>query len=91
MAYRNAARGNDGVIAHSRTEVEYAQAKARNVRIIIGQEVTEVEHAKITYYGQTYTELSNEVRYITDEFRGATVLGGIAINDLAGLEEMEHE
>jgi hypothetical protein len=91
MAYRNAARGNDGVIAHSRTEVEYAQAKAPNVAVLIGQEVNEVEPAKITYYGESVTELSSQVKVITDEFKGTPTFQGIAINDLAGFKELEDQ
>lgn len=88
MSYRNAARGNDGVIAHSRTEIDYAAARAPRVKVIIGQEVTDVEPAKITYYGQSRTELSAQFKYIKDEFTPSGVLGGIAINDLAGYKEM---
>lgn len=89
MSYRNAARGNDGVIAHSRTEVEYAHTEAPNVKVIIGQEVTDVEPAKITYYGQTSTELSSEVKYVNEAFQDTSQFKGIAINDLAGFIEME--
>lgn len=89
MAYRNAARGNDGMIYHSRTEVEYAQAKAQRVNVIIGQEVNDVEPAKITFYGSSATELSSQVKIVVDEFRQTGALGGIAINDLAGFQEME--
>jgi len=91
MAYRNAARGNDGVIAHSRTEVEYADAKAPKVAILIGQEVNDVEPAKITYYGESSTELSSEVKVTSDEFKDARAFRGVAINDLAGLEAMESQ
>lgn len=86
MAYRNAALGNDGVIYHSRTEVEYAQSKARNVAVIIGLETTSVEPAKITFYGKLQTELSSEVALINEEFDKTGVLGGIAINDLPGYQ-----
>lgn len=89
MAYRNAARGNDGIIYHSRTEVEYAQAKAPRVNVIIGQEVNDVEPAKITFYGNTSTELSSQVKMVVDELKPTGSLGGIAINDLAGFQEME--
>jgi hypothetical protein len=89
MAYRNAARGNDGSIALSRTEVEYAQAKAPRIKILIGQETTDVEPTKITYYGKNSTQLSNEVKYIVDAFGQTRVFDGIAINDLSGYQEME--
>jgi|GEM_PF-1089863 len=89
MAYRNAARGNDGVISHSRTEIEYAQTKAPNVQVLIGQEVNDVEPAKITYFGESTTELSSQVRVIDGEFSRVHAYAGIAINDLAGLQIME--
>ncbi|HZM63936.1 MAG TPA: hypothetical protein VFB59_02275 [Candidatus Saccharimonadales bacterium] len=89
MAYRNAARGNDGVIAHSRTEIEYADAKAPNVNVLIGQELGDVEPQKITYYGQSSTELSSQIRSIESTFKETRSYGGIALNDLAFFQEME--
>jgi hypothetical protein len=89
MAYRNAARGNDGTIYHSRTEVEYAQARAPHVRVLIGQEVNDVEPAKITFYGESATELSSQVKIIEDEYASTSSFNGIAINDLAGFQGME--
>jgi hypothetical protein len=86
MAYRNAALGNDGIIYHSRTEIEYAQAQAKKVKVVIGVETTDVEPAKITFYGRTQTELSSEVALLTQEYQKSGVLGGIAINDLPGYE-----
>ncbi len=85
MAYRDAALGNDGIIYHSRTEIDYAQSKAPNVSVIIGAEITDVEPEKITFYGTSMTELSNEFELVNEEFKSSGVLGGIAINDLEGL------
>lgn len=87
MAYRDAAAGNDGMIYHSRTEIDYAQAQAANVDIIIGIEVTNVEPEKITFYGKTHTELTNEVKLLYEEFEKSGVLGGTAINDLEGYRQ----
>jgi len=84
MAYRNGAAGNDGIIFHSRTEIEYAQAQAQQVNVIIGIETTNVEPVKITFYGKTQTELSSEVKLLDEEFKGSGVYSGVAINDLAG-------
>jgi len=88
MAYRNAASGNDGVVAHARTEVDYASAKAPNVAVIIGQEVNDVQPAKITYYGKSSTELSSQFKTVEDEFKASDSFGGIAINDLAGYTQL---
>lgn len=89
MAYRNAANGNDGIITHARTEIDYAQAKAPNVKVLIGQEVNDVEPAKITYYNKSLTELSSQVSIVEGEFSRSDVFGGVAINDLAGFEAMQ--
>jgi len=88
MAYRDAATGNDGIIYHSRTEIEYAQSRAQNVNIIIGVEVTDVEPEKITFFGKTDAELSNEIKIVYDEFSKSNVLGGTAINDLEGYKKL---
>jgi hypothetical protein len=88
MAYRNAALGNDGSIAHSRTEIDYAAANAPHVKVLIGQETTNVEPAKITFFGQTQTELSSEVRLIETEFTKSGVYGGVAINDFGGFKAL---
>ncbi len=91
MSYRNASAGNDGVIAHSRTEIDYAQAKASNVKILIGQEVNDVQPAKTTYYGESQADLSTQVKAFEDELQSSGVLGGVAINDYAGMLAMQDE
>jgi len=89
MAYRNAASGNDGIITHSRTEVDYASVKAPRVKVIIGQEVNDVQPAKITYYGKSSTELSSQYKIVEDEFKTSDSFGGIAINDLSGYMQLK--
>lgn len=91
MAYRNAALGNDGMIYHSRTEIEYARSKAQNVDILIGIEVNDVEPEKITFFGRSLTELSSEVDKLNMEFDDNSPFGGTAINDLAGYRIMEED
>lgn len=88
MAYRNAALGNDGMIYHSRTEMDYAKSRAQNVQIQMGIEVNKVDPEKITFYGRTYTELSSEVNQLYAEFDQNKSFGGIAINDLEGYMQM---
>lgn len=92
MAYRNAALGNDGMIYHARTEVDYASSRAQNVNILMGIEVNDVEPEKITFYGRSYTELSSEVKQLYAEYNQqdkASSFHGIAINDLQGYEAMK--
>jgi len=89
MAYRDAASGNDGMIFHSRTEIDYAVSRASNVDVIIGLEVTDVEPEKITFYDKSHTEMINEVKLVYDEFDKMSVFGGTAINDLEGYRSFE--
>jgi hypothetical protein len=91
MSYRNAAKGNDGAIFHARTEVDYASSRAPRVKVLIGQETTDVEPAKITYYGQSATEMSNQIALIDEAFKGTDTYDGIAINDLAGYRKLSDE
>lgn len=88
MSYRNAAQGSDGSIFHARTEIDYAQSKSQNVKVLIGIEVNDVEPKKITYFGRTYRELSGEVFKIYKEFENTKAYGGVAINDLKGFQLM---
>lgn len=90
MAYRNAALGNDGMVYHARTEVDYATSKAPHVNVLIGVEVNDVEPAKITFYGKSYTELSSEVKLLSQQFEN-TSFHGITINDLDGYQEMKND
>lgn len=89
MAYRNAALGNDGMVYHSRTEMDYAKSKAPNVKVLMGIEVNNVEPAKITFYGQNQTELSSEVSKLYVEFSDNDSFKGTAINDLQGYRTMQ--
>jgi hypothetical protein len=91
MSYRNASAGNDGVIAHSRTEIDYAEAKAPNVKVLIGQEVNDVQPTKTTYYGESLADLSTQVKAFEDEFQTSGVFGGVAVNDYAGMLNMQDE
>lgn len=88
MAYRNAAAGNDGMIYHARTEMDYAKARTSNVRVLVGIETTEVEPSKITFFGKSKTELSKEVELVHETFGKTRAYGGIAINDLQGFMDL---
>jgi hypothetical protein len=88
MSYRNAARGNNGTIALARTEIQYAQYKATNVKVIVGQEVSNVEPEKITFYEKSKTEMSQEIKWIEEQFGAIPNYGGIAVNDLESFQNL---
>jgi hypothetical protein len=89
MAYRNASLGNDGTIAHSRTEIDYARFKASGLKIIIGQETTNVQPEKISFFVKSMPEFSHEAQTIAQTFAPSGAYGGIAINDLRGFVELQ--
>ncbi|MDB5164064.1 MAG: hypothetical protein JWS12_682 [Candidatus Saccharibacteria bacterium] len=91
MAYRNAANGNDGAVAHSRTELAYAQAKAPHVKVVIGQETTDVQPSKITFYGHSLADFSQQINAISDQANTYGVFGGIAINDVDGYLQIQNK
>ncbi len=89
LAYRNAAAGSDGTIVHARTEVDYATVKAPRVKVIIGQETTNVQPPKITFYSHSLFEFSSQVQSIYSGFSKSGVFGGIATNDANGFLQLK--
>ncbi len=89
MDYRNVADGIDGSIAHARGEMEYAAAFAPNVSIFIGQEITDVLPAKVTFHGKGKEALKTELKKITKAFGRQAVFGGFAIHTLERYVEFE--
>lgn len=81
MAYRNSAHGKDGVIEHSQNEVSFIQENTPRVRVIIGQETSNVQPEKITYYGKSFNALVEEVQAIGSEFELNSTFGGFSFND----------
>ncbi|HTE57959.1 MAG TPA: hypothetical protein VK694_04400 [Verrucomicrobiae bacterium] len=84
MDYRNTTDGKDGSIAHAQNEVVYASKYAPNTKIIIGQETTDVQPAKITFYGKDGPSLIGALDRISNSFDSYTAYHGVAIHDYYG-------
>ena len=86
MDYRNHAEGPNGSITHAKGEIDYAQNNNASVKIIIGQEVSYVEPASITFYGKDRDYIIRQVSLISRAFENKTVFQGIAFNDFKSYE-----
>lgn len=82
MDYRNYAEGRDGSIDNAMDEIEYASKNARNVKVVVGQETTDVLPAKITFHDTGKEYFKKETSKIIQAFRPYSVFAGVAIHHL---------
>lgn len=86
MAYRDTAAGEDGSIALASPAVTAATELGKGARV--GQETNDLGDdpvaAKQTFWGQTRTELEQQVAQIGSAFAGRPGYAGIAVHDSAG-------
>ncbi len=80
MAYRNSPHGSDGTIRHVRDELAYA--RNRNLSIVVGQEFSDVQPAKITFHGQGRDRFRGELAQLNDAFGASPGFGGFSVNDV---------
>lgn len=88
LDYRNTATGKDGAVFHAQNEVHYTAKHTPNVKVVIGQETTDVQPAKITYYGRSRNDLYTNFQTIAKSFQGDSTFYGIAIHDAVGFEQL---
>lgn len=84
MAYRNYAQGSDGTIEIIKDEFDYFSRNRLPTKLFIGQETTDVQPVKITFFGQTHKHLDTEINSIYKHFSSQPNFGGFAIHDLPG-------
>ncbi len=89
MAYRNFADGTDGVIEHSKNEVNFLRDYLPRVRIIIGQELTNVQPKKITYFGKSFKYMLGELDKITAVFEESQNFVGFAYHQADALSNFK--
>jgi hypothetical protein len=90
LAYRNSSNGNDGSIKLVATELEYAKAHNLQVQILVGQETSQVEPAKITFWGHSAGEVRYAAATIADELRIYPNFSGIAIHHLSSYLQLSN-
>ncbi len=79
LAYRNFAEGPDGTIQLVQKEIDYAEATGKTV--VVGQETQDgLFPAYVTFGGQTYADLTREIKKVNIAFGHKSSFGGIAIH-----------
>ncbi|QQS21274.1 MAG: hypothetical protein IPL87_01990 [Candidatus Moraniibacteriota bacterium] len=89
MAYRNFADGSDGIIEHIQNEISFSQQYTPRIRIIVGQETSDVKPQKITYFGKPFNALVEEVKKIGLKFENFQNVAGFSFNNADSFLEME--
>jgi hypothetical protein len=82
MAYRNVAAGPDGSIAHARSELAYARHIGADCGLVVGQQYTDVQPAKVTFFGHDRRAFRREAEQIVDAFDGFRQFRGLSVDDL---------
>lgn len=85
MDYRNQTGGEDGSIAKAQTFFNIANDAHSPVKFLIGQETTDVQPAKITFYGKHQSSLINATTTLNTTFGHYPQFAGFIINDQNGL------
>lgn len=88
MDYRNYTDGEDGAINLIKNEFDYLASENKSVDIIIGQETTNVEPAKITFYGMSKSKLHKNMQLIYKQYASHSSMKGFAIHDLEGFLQL---
>ena len=86
MAYRDTAAGEDGTVALATPAVTAATELGRYARV--GQETNDLGDGPIaekqTFFGQTLSDLEEQVAQVEAAFSGQAAYSGIAIHDSLG-------
>jgi hypothetical protein len=78
MSYRNFFEGNNGVRQLSYPEIK--EAAGNSTKVIVAQEVGNVEPAYVTYYGTTASLLKSNINLISKTFEAESGFGGVAVH-----------
>ncbi|AXI00136.1 amidase [Sporosarcina sp. PTS2304] len=81
MAYRNKAKGRNGIIALSQNEVDYARSVGKDIRIAAETSKT-AEGDHLTFFGKKNAYMNNHLREVEGAFNHSDHFKGIAIHSL---------
>ena len=88
MAYRNEALGDNGSINLVSDEFTYLTQSGYSSKIFIGQELTNVTPASITFFSSKWRKFVLELNQIFSAYRHSTAFGGFLINDMEALNKL---
>lgn len=79
MAYRDKAVGSNGIIALSRTEIEYAEKVGKPVSIAVETRKSS-EGEYLTFYEETRDQMNQQLTIVENEFKNKTSFKGFSIH-----------
>jgi len=85
MAYRDTTGGSDGSLAVSAREFDLAAVYGGRVGVVVAQEITDVEPARITFYQEGPGALASAIGVLSGRYSGRQGFAGFAVNDMAAL------
>lgn len=85
MAYRDQTGGIDGSLAVSAKEFRLAAKYNGRVRVIVGQEIGNVEPKRTTFHDEGLAAMRSAMRTLTTRYSRSVAWGGLAIDDFAAL------
>lgn len=88
MAYRDKAVGSNGIIALSRSEIEYAAKVGKHVSIAVETKKSS-EGEYVTFYEETQEHMEQQLAIVEDEFRDKTSFAGFSIHSIDHWMNME--
>ncbi|HVN26159.1 MAG TPA: hypothetical protein VMT99_00705 [Candidatus Paceibacterota bacterium] len=80
MSYRNTAAGSNGTVAIATPEIQ--AANGTNVKVIVGQETSNVTPSYITFYGMTKAQMATQVAAVRQSLASNPSFGGMATHYL---------
>jgi hypothetical protein len=89
MAYRNFTEGEDGIVQHVQNEIKFAHSYIPRVKIIIGQETSDVKPKKITYFDKDFNSMVDELKKVGLTFENYSNFAGFAFNNANSFLELK--
>lgn len=80
MAYRNTALGKDSTVQISQQEVKDASTGVHSTKVIVAQEMGDVDPSYVTYYGKTRQYLWTQLGKVDAQFKASSGYNGISLH-----------
>jgi hypothetical protein len=80
MSYRNFALGENGTVEISDAEIDLASSVAKNTKVIVAQEVGDVDPGFVTFFGLSKQEYLAQISLINQTFGDSVGFGGVSVH-----------
>lgn len=89
MSYRNFALGENGTVEISDAEIDLASSVAKNTKVIVAQEVGDVDPGFVTFFGLSKQEYLDQLSLINQTFGNSAGFGGVSVHYIDPFLELE--